>query len=50
MIKFILVYYLRSKYLGMEKRHIEIFNNMEELVKFREAKNIKKYEIYKQII
>ena len=48
-IKYILVYYEKSRYLGMEKQRIEIFNNLEELIKYRDKHGVKKYEIYKQI-
>lgn len=50
-IKFILVYYTRSKYLGMKKEHVEIFDNFEDLVKRRNNLKIKTdYQIYKQIV
>lgn len=49
-IKYILIYYTKSKYLGMKKQHIEIYNNLEELVYYREKRNINNYEMYKQII
>ena len=51
MIKYILVYYTKSKYFGMVKQHIEIFNNMEEMIKFREkVRYLYSYEIYKQVV
>lgn len=50
MIKFILVYYNRSKYIGMKKQHIKIFNNMQDLVYYRDKNGIKNFEIYKQVI
>lgn len=50
MIKFILVYYVRSRYLGMKKQHIEIFNTMEDLLEFRREHKIKVYEMYRQIV
>lgn len=49
-IKFILVYYTRSKYLGMKKQHIEVYSNLKDLVFYREKRNIEEYEIYKQIV
>ena len=49
-IKYILVYYTRSKYLGMTKQHIEIFDNMEELLKYRKKHDISIYQMYKQIV
>lgn len=50
-IKFILIYYTRSRYLGMKKEHIEIFDSFEALVKRRNYLKIRKdYQIYKQIV
>lgn len=50
-IKYILVYYTRSRYLGMKKQHVEIFKSMEDLVHYRNKLEINKnYEIYKQIV
>ena len=50
MIKYILVYYVRSRYLGMKRERIEIFNSLEELVKYRTKHGIKQYEMYRQVI
>ena len=49
-IKFILVYYTKSRYLGMKKQHVEIFKNMEELVNFRNKLGNVKWEVYKQVL
>ena len=50
-IKFILVYYTRSKYLGMKKEHFEMFDSFEDLVKRRNQLGIRKdYKIFKQIV
>ena len=49
-IRYILVYYNKSRYLGMKKEHIEIFNSMEELINYRNKHKIHYYEIYKQIV
>lgn len=48
-IKYILIFYTKSRYFGMKRQHIEIYNNLEELVFYRERRNIENYEMYKQI-
>lgn len=51
MIKYILVYHTRSRYFGMVRQHVEIFNSLDELFKYRTKLGIKtNYEMYKQII
>ena len=49
-IKFILIYYTRSRYFGMRREHILIFRSIEDLVSFREKHEIEDYEMYKQIV
>lgn len=50
MIKFILRWFTNSRYFGMKREHLKIFDNIEELIEFRENNEIEDYEIYKQII
>ena len=49
-IKFILVYYTKSRYLGMKKENIKIFNNIEDLIFYRERHGIEDYQMYKQMV
>ena len=49
-IKFILRWFTASKYFGMQKEHIKLFDDMNDLVDYRSDHNIKQYEIYRQVI
>ena len=49
-IKFILRWYTNSRYFGMKREHLKIFNDILDLVEFRENNEIEDYEMYKQII
>ena len=49
-IKFILRWFTSSKYFGMQKEHIKLFDDMNDLVDYRSDHKIKHYEIYRQVI
>ena len=49
-IKYILRWFTNSRYFGMKREHLKIFDDLLELVEFRENNEIENYEMYEQII
>lgn len=47
-IKIILRWFTNSKYFGMKREHLKIFEDYEELIEFRKNNKIMNYEIYKE--
>lgn len=50
MIKFILRWFTNSRYFGMKREHLKIFEDIEELIEFRKNNKIMNYEMYKEIL